>query len=107
MPLYLQYIFYYFLEACFASLFNDLHSIAHANEGFPRISLFLWGQKLCVKNSRTIVREITSLCVKYFTTLNTSPNQLIQVIILPITTFCFLGRIFSRVLFQFTQHLLT
>ena len=75
MPLSLQYIFYYFLEACFISLFNNLYSTAHANEGFPRTSLFLWGQKLCVKNSRTIVREITPLCVKYFTQLTLPLNQ--------------------------------
>ncbi len=59
--------FYYFLEACFISLFNNFFSTARANEGFPRTSLFLLGQKLCVKNSRTIVREIPPLCVKYFT----------------------------------------
>jgi len=43
MPLYLQYIFYYFLEACFISLFNTLYSTAHANQRCLELSLFLRG----------------------------------------------------------------
>ena len=107
MPLYLQYIFYYFLEACFIPLFNTLYSTAHANKPNPGIPLLLLGLKLCVKNLRKDVREIPHQCVKYFTPINLPPNQLIQLIILLIATFCLLDRIFRRVLFHFTQHLLT
>ena len=106
MPLYLQYIFYYFLEACFIPLFNTLYSTVHANKPNPGIPLLLLGLKLCVKNLRKDVREIPPQCVKYFTPINLPTNQLIQLIILLIATFCLLDRIFRRVLFQFTQHLL-
>jgi hypothetical protein len=102
MPLYLQYIFYYFLEACFIPLFNTLYSTVHANKPNPGIPLLLLGLKLCVKTSRKDVREIPPQCVKYFTPIYLPPNQLIQLIILLIATFCILDRIFRRVLFQFT-----
>ena len=61
---------------------------------------------MCLKILRKDVREIPPQCVKYFTPINLPPNQLIQLVILLIATFCLLDRIFNRILFQFTQHLL-